>query len=54
MGLLLGGASGLVVGLVALLWLGQLRLALCVLGGIAAGVAGAAVLGATCPTCFAV
>ena len=48
-GLLLGGASGLVVGMVALTWLGQLPLALCVLGGITAGVAGAAVLGVTLP-----
>ena len=48
-GLLLGGASGLTVGMVALIWLGQLPLAFCVLGGIAAGVASAAVLGATVP-----
>ena len=48
-GLLLGGASGLLVGLVALAWLDQWRLAVCVLGGIAAGVASAAVLGATVP-----
>jgi magnesium transporter len=48
-GLLLGGASGLVVGLVALFWLDQLPLALCVLGGVVAGVASAAVLGATAP-----
>jgi len=49
-GLLLGGASGLVVGGVALLWLDQLTLAFCVLGGITAGVASAAVLGATIPS----
>jgi magnesium transporter len=48
-GLLLGGASGLVVGAVALVWLDQLPLAVCVLGGIAAGVASAAMLGATVP-----
>jgi magnesium transporter len=48
-GLLLGGASGLVVGLVAVAWLNQWLLAVCVLGGIAAGVASAAVLGATVP-----
>jgi magnesium transporter len=48
-GLLLGAASGLVVGLVALAWLNQLHLALCVLGGIIAGVGAAAVLGATVP-----
>jgi magnesium transporter len=48
-GLLLGGVSGLVVGMAALAWLGQWLLALCVLGGIVAGVASAAVLGATAP-----
>lgn len=48
-GLLLGGVSGLVVGTVALLWLGQVRLTLCVLGGIAVGVAAASVLGAAIP-----
>lgn len=48
-GLLLGGASGLLVGMVALAWLGQLRLAVCVLGGIAAGVTAAAALGAAAP-----
>jgi magnesium transporter len=49
-GLLLGGASGIVVGMVALAWLGQWILAACVLGGIAAGVAGAAILGAIVPS----
>jgi magnesium transporter len=49
-GLLLGGAGGLVVGMVVLAWLGQLPLALCVLGGIAAGVTGAAALGAAVPS----
>ena len=44
-GLLLGGASGLAVGLVVLVWLHQMLLAVCVLGGIAAGVTGAAMLG---------
>ena len=48
-GLLLGGISGLVVGLVALLWLRQMLLAVCVFGGIAAGVASAALLGAMIP-----
>ena len=48
-GILLGGASGLAVGMVALAWLHQLPLALCVLGGITAGVASAAVLGAMVP-----
>lgn len=48
-GLLLGGASGLLVGIVAWVWLGQGQLVLCVLGGIAGGVAGAAVVGMATP-----
>jgi magnesium transporter len=48
-GLLLGGVSGLVVGLIALLWLDQLLLAVCVLGGVTTGVVSAAVLGAMVP-----
>lgn len=48
-GLMLGAASGLVVGMAALAWLGQPRLALSVLGGIAAGVTASAVLGAATP-----
>jgi magnesium transporter len=48
-GLLLGGVSGLVVGLAALAWLGQPVLAACVLGGVAAGVFCAAVLGTAVP-----
>jgi magnesium transporter len=48
-GLLLGLASGAVVGMVALIWLGQTRVAVCILGGIAGGVAGAAVLGLAMP-----
>jgi magnesium transporter len=48
-GILLGGASGLLVGMVALVWLRQLHLAICVLGGIGAGVASAAILGASLP-----
>jgi magnesium transporter len=51
-GLMLGGAVGLLVGLAALGWLGQFRLALCVTGGIAAGVSAAAVLGAALPSLF--
>jgi magnesium transporter len=51
-GLLLGGAAGLLVGFVALGWLGQPRLAMCVLGGIAAGVSAAALLGAALPNLF--
>jgi magnesium transporter len=49
-GLFLGLAAGAVVGLTALAWRGNLRIALCVLGGIAGGVAGAAVLGVAMPT----
>lgn len=48
-GLLLGLASGSVLGLVALLWLGQFKVALCLVGGITGGVAGAAVLGISIP-----
>jgi magnesium transporter len=48
-GLLLGGASGLAVGLVALAWQGRVRVALCLLGGIGGGVTGAAVMGLAMP-----
>src|SRR5262249_20902009 len=46
---LLGLGDGDAVGLVALVWLRQAKVALCVLGGIAGGVAGAAVLGMALP-----
>lgn len=48
-GLFLGLACGVVVSGVALIWLGHWRVALCLLGGILAGVASAAVLGLTMP-----
>jgi magnesium transporter len=48
-GLLLGTACGLAVGLAALLWLGKPRVAACLLGGIAGGVAASAVLGLALP-----
>jgi magnesium transporter len=48
-GLMLGTAAGAVMGLVALVWLRQARVALCLLGGIGGGVAGAAVLGIALP-----
>ena len=48
-GFLLGLGSGAVVGLVGLAWLGQTRVALCLLGGITGGVTGAAILGLTMP-----
>jgi len=48
-GLLLGVACGLLVALVAALWLGQLKVALCILGGISGGVAGAAAMGMAIP-----
>jgi magnesium transporter len=48
-GTLLGLASGSVLALVALLWLRQFRVALCLVGGITGGVAAAAVLGITIP-----
>jgi magnesium transporter len=48
-GLMLGLASGAVVGLVAYVWLGHIRVALCLIGGICGGVAVAAVLGLSLP-----
>jgi magnesium transporter len=48
-GALLGLASGAAMALVALAWLGQPRVAWCLLGGIAGGVTGAAVLGIVLP-----
>jgi magnesium transporter len=48
-GLLLGGASGLLVGLVALVWLRQVQVVFALLGGVTVGVAGAAVVGITVP-----
>jgi magnesium transporter len=48
-GLLLGAASGVMVGLVALAWLGHPRVALCLLVGIAGGVAAAAGFGLAMP-----
>jgi magnesium transporter len=48
-GLMLGLAAGAAVGLVGLVWLGQVRVALCLLGGIGGGVAGAAILGTALP-----
>jgi magnesium transporter len=48
-GLLLGLGSGAIIGLVALVWLGQARVALCLLGAITGGVAWAAVLGISLP-----
>ena len=48
-GLLLGGACGVIVGLVAVIWLGQARVALALLGGIGGGVALTAALGLTVP-----
>lgn len=48
-GLFLGVASGVAVSIVALLWLGQMHVALCLLGGIAGGVTCAAVIGVSMP-----
>jgi magnesium transporter len=48
-GLFLGIGAGTVVALTALAWLGQGRVALCLLGGVTGGVAGAAVLGLAMP-----
>lgn len=48
-GLFLGAASGTAVATVALLWIGEARVALCLLGGIAGGVTCAAVIGVAMP-----
>ena len=48
-GVLLGSACGVLVGTVALLWLRQGSVVLCLLGGIAGGVSAAAVIGLTMP-----
>jgi magnesium transporter len=48
-GIFLGAASALVVGLVALLWLGELRVVLALSGGILGGVTCAAVVGMALP-----
>jgi magnesium transporter len=49
MGLMLGGASGLLVGLAALAWMRSPGVAVSLLGGIACGVGAAAVLGLGMP-----
>jgi magnesium transporter len=48
-GMLLGSACGAIIGLVALAWLRNVRVALALLGGIAGGVALSAALGLTVP-----
>jgi magnesium transporter len=48
-GILLGVACGILVGVVALVWLRQVSVVLSLLGGIAGGVAGAAVIGLATP-----
>jgi magnesium transporter len=48
-GVLLGIASAVLVGVVALVWLGEARVALILLGGIAGGVACSAVFGVAMP-----
>jgi magnesium transporter len=48
-GLMLGLASATVVALVALAWLGNVRVAVCIIGGISGGVAGAAAMGLALP-----
>jgi magnesium transporter len=48
-GLLLGISCALLVAAVATLWLGQMKVVLCILGGIGGGVAGAAVIGVAMP-----
>lgn len=49
-GLFLGIASSVAVATVALIWLGQVRVVLCLLGGIAGGVTCAAVIGVAMPS----
>jgi magnesium transporter len=48
-GLFLGAASGTVVGIAAIMWLGRTRVAWCLLGGIGGGVTCAATIGAAMP-----
>ena len=48
-GLFLGLASGVTVGIVALIWLRQVRVAICLLGGVVGGVTFAAVVGMAIP-----
>lgn len=48
-GMMLGVASGAVIALVAIVWLGRGRVALCLLGGIGGGVTAAAVMGLALP-----
>lgn len=48
-GLFLGMASAISVGIVAMLWLGEWRVVLCLLGGITGGVTFAAVIGVSMP-----
>jgi len=48
-GAMLGAACGLIVAMVALVWLGKRDVALCLLAGIGVGVAGSAVFGLSMP-----
>jgi magnesium transporter len=48
-GLCLGGACGMLVGLTGLVWIGEGRIAVCLLVGILGGVAAAAVIGFAMP-----
>lgn len=48
-GMLLGAVSAITVAAVALLWLGQIRVVICLLGGISSGVTCAALIGAAIP-----
>ena len=48
-GMLLGAATGLIVGLVALIWLGNLKVTLSILTGVAGGVTVAAIVGIALP-----
>ncbi len=48
-GVFLGAGSGLLAGIVAALWIKQIRVVLCLLAGIAGGVTAAAVIGVAMP-----
>jgi magnesium transporter len=48
-GIFLGAACALIVGTVAAIWIGQWRVTICLLGGITAGMMGAAAIGLAMP-----
>jgi magnesium transporter len=48
-GVMLGGACAVLIGLVSLVWIGNVGVALCLLGAIVGGVTGAALIGFAMP-----